>query len=163
MNAADAKATKGGDAGATKDACARLAPLIAAYRALTPDRVPALLALYAPQARFRDPFNDVRGRAAIGAVLAHMFATLDSPRFVVTDCYAGSDGQRAVLRWEFAFASRRLGGDCRIVGLSEITLDADGLVVEHLDYWDPAAGLYERLPLLGGLFRRLRRALAASG
>ena len=161
MNAADAEATKGGDAGATNGACARLVPLVAAYQSLAPEGMPALLALYAPAARFRDPFNDVRGRAAIGVVFAHMFATLDSPRFVVTDCYAGSDGQRAVLRWEFGFATRRLGGVCRIVGLSEITLDADGLVVEHLDYWDPAVGLYERLPLLGGLFRRLRRALAA--
>ncbi|MFW6322186.1 MAG: hypothetical protein ACOC02_01025, partial [Guyparkeria sp.] len=48
-----------------------------------------------------------------------------------------------------------------IEGMSELVLGADGLVVEHVDYWDPAGQLYERVPLLGWLMRRIRHRLAA--
>lgn len=133
--------------------------LVAAYEALQPDTIDALLQRYAETARFRDPFNDVRGRAAIGAVFAHMFATVDRPRFVVTGRFAAE--REIVLRWDFRFSSQRLGGEQCITGLSTLAFDDAGLVVEHLDYWDPAAGLYEKLPLLGWLMRRLRGALSA--
>lgn len=133
--------------------------LVAAYQTLRPQSVDALLQCYAENARFCDPFNDVRGRAAIGAVFAHMFETVDRPRFVVTGRFIAE--QEVVLRWEFRFASARLGGDQCITGLSTLRFDDAGLVAEHLDYWDPAAGLYEKLPVIGWLLRRLRRALAS--
>jgi steroid delta-isomerase len=136
-----------------------VASLVAAYQTLKPETLDALLAYYADTARFRDPFNDVRGRAAIGAVFAHMFATVERPRFEVTGRFASDEG--VVLRWNFRFASRRLGGEQCITGLSTLAFDDDGQVVEHLDYWDPAAGLYEKLPGFGWLMRKLRRALAA--
>ena len=44
--------------------------------------------------------------------------------------------------------------------MSELTLAPDGRVAEHVDYWDPAAQLYERVPVLGWLMRRIRRRLA---
>ena len=34
---------------------------------------------------------------------------------------------------------------------------ADGRVAYHRDYWDPAEGIYEKLPWIGGLFRWIRR------
>ena len=43
----------------------KLPALIAAFETLTPQTLPALAALYAEEARFRDPFNNVQGRAAI--------------------------------------------------------------------------------------------------
>jgi len=45
--------------------------------------------------------------------------------------------------------------------MAEVTLDAGGRVLRHVDHWDPAAQIYEREPLLGGLMRYLRRRLAA--
>jgi steroid delta-isomerase len=151
---------------------AALDALVCAFENLTPQTLPRLLACYAEGARFRDPFNEVRGRAAIAAVFAHMFATLDSPRFRVTARYlaavengAGNGGENrsaaAVLRWEFRFSSARLGGDQCIEGLSELRFDAAGRVVAHLDYWDPAAGIYEKVTGLGWLLKALRRRLAA--
>jgi len=41
-----------------------------------------------------------------------------------------------------------------------VTFDDNGLVVAHIDYWDAAQNLYERLPLIGWLFAWLRRRLA---
>lgn len=136
-----------------------LVKLIAAYQSLRPQSIDALLACYAENARFRDPFNDVVGRRAIGAVFAHMFETVENPAFSVSGRFDSADA--VVLRWEFGFHSTRLGGVQSIIGLSTLRFDDHGLVVEHLDYWDAAGGLYEKLPLIGWLLRRLRRALAA--
>lgn len=116
-----------------------------------------LAAVYAPQARFKDPFNEVTGVAAIEAIFAHMFAQLGEPRFRVTARMA-HEGQ-AFLVWEFRFRLKQLArGEQCIRGASHIRFDAAGLVSEHRDYWDAAEELYEKLPLLGALMRWLKRA-----
>jgi ketosteroid isomerase-like protein len=77
---------------------------VAAYEALRPDTVPALLALYDDEALFKDPFNEVRGQAAIGRIFAHMFQALEAPRFEVR--VAVTEGDDAFLTWDFHFARR---------------------------------------------------------
>jgi hypothetical protein len=49
----------------------------------TRKNLPAVLALYDEQATFKDPFNEVSGRAAIDRIFRHMFDALRQPRFVV--------------------------------------------------------------------------------
>ncbi len=44
-----------------------------------------------------------------------------------------------------------------IDGMSEIRFRADGRVAEHLDHWDAAEQLYERVPVLGTLIRLVKR------
>lgn len=112
--------------------------------------------LYRPDARFKDPFNDVQGLDAIAAIFRHMFGTLRDPRFVVHDVVA-QDAQ-AFLTWEFRFAPRRGGGaGMTIRGATHLRFADDGRVAEHRDYWDAAEELYEKLPLVGALMRWLRR------
>ena len=129
------------------------------YETLTPDSLAALDALYAPDARFKDPFNEVAGTAAIRRIFAHMFATTDAPRFVVTACI--EQGEQAMLGWEFHFALR--GRALTVRGVTHLRFDADGRVVLHRDYWDAAEELYEKLPVVGGLMRALKRRLSATG
>lgn len=56
-------------------AAARLAQL---YEQLTPARLAQLDDYYAPDARFKDPFNDVQGVPAIRAIFAHMLRAWSS-------------------------------------------------------------------------------------
>lgn len=142
-----------------KHSASPLERLVEAYETLRPETVENLLDCYAETAHFRDPFNDVRGREAIGSIFRHMFASLPSPSFTVTGRYG--EGEEVVLRWEFRFVAG--GGERLIEGLSTLRFDADGRVAEHQDYWDPAANLYEAVPLLGWLLARIRRRLAAPG
>lgn len=132
---------------------------IDAFEQLSPDSLDALLERFSQEARFVDPFNDVRGREAIGAVFAHMFDQCERPVFRVDEAVSG-DGT-SYLRWTFEFGPARRRRTIR--GVSRVSFDPDGLVGEHIDYWDPASQLYETIPLLGGLLRRLRRRLSASG
>lgn len=135
--------------------------LVAFYEQLTPQSLARIGELYSVDAYFKDPFNEVRGIDAIGRIFEHMFRQVEAPRFVVTERVADAHG--AMLVWEFHFRARRWGrGKTQVVrGVSHLRFDADGRVHHHRDYWDAAEELYMKLPLIGGLMRGLRRALAA--
>lgn len=130
---------------------------IEVFERLEPSMLQALTDCFAEQARFVDPFNDVRGSDAIRQVFEHMFATCDDPRFGVDECIG--DEHLVYLRWRFNFGSP--GSRRTVLGVSRVQFAPDGLVTEHRDYWDPASQLYETLPILGRLFRALRHRLGA--
>lgn len=130
------------------------------YEALTPERLPELSELCAPDVRFKDPFNEVRGVAALTLVFAKMFEDVEAPRFRVDDIAIGAE--RAYLRWRFTFRRKGGGREAVIDGMTEVGFDAQGRVAEHIDHWDAASQLYERVPLLGSLIRLVKRRIAAA-
>lgn len=138
-----------------------LAPLIAFYESLTPDSITRFPEFYSTDAVFKDPFNEVRGVAAIQQIFTHMFRQIDAPRFVVTERLI--DGQAAMLAWELHYRTRLLGrSQAQVIrGVTHLRLAPDGKVDFHRDYWDAAEELYMKLPLIGGLMRYLQRKLAA--
>jgi steroid Delta-isomerase len=130
------------------------------FEELTPERLRDLDTFFAPDARFRDPFNDVRGVSAIRAVFEHMYRVCPEPRFRVLE--RARDGHTAFCRWHFTdgpAGGRRMA--LNVDGVSRVVFDADGRVTEHVDYWDPCANLYERIPVMGTVLRLLRRRLSA--
>lgn len=134
--------------------------LVQWYEQLAPAHLAHLDTYYAPDAHFKDPFNDVAGVPAIQQVFTHMFATLDQPRFVVTQRLL--QGDQALLVWDFHFRFRRWSASVPqcIQGATHLRFDASGLVVRHRDYWDAAEELYEKLPIVGVMMRWLRRRAA---
>jgi len=122
--------------------------------------LPRLAAIYAADAVFKDPFNEVRGIAAITAIFRHMYEQVDAPRFVVSTRVL--QGSEAFLIWEFHFRMRRFSGAGQVIrGATHLRFDDQGLVCLHRDYWDAAEELYEKLPLLGGVMRWLKRRAAS--
>ncbi|MBY4594110.1 nuclear transport factor 2 family protein [Ottowia caeni] len=136
--------------------------LVFFYENLTPANLHLIGDCYAPDARFKDPFNEVRGVAAISQIFSHMFVNLDQPRFKVTERLM--QGRQAFLAWEFHFRMKRWrsGVDQCIHGGSLLRFDEQGRVDFHRDYWDTAEELYEKLPVLGSLIRWLRKSGSAA-
>ncbi len=135
---------------------AQLQRLIAFYEGIRPDTVGAeLAAIYAADARFKDPFNDVTGHAAIAAIFTHMFSQVQAPRFLVTTRVL--EGDDAFLTWDFVFTMKHRAGEQCIRGATHLRFNGDGAVVLHRDYWDVAEELYEKLPLLGSIMRFIKR------
>ncbi len=135
---------------------ARVARLIDFFEGLKREDLPRLGEFYADDARFKDPFNEVQGVAAIRAVFEHMYRALDEPRFVVHDTVA--QGEQCFLTWDFLFRFRRFRDELQTVrGGSHLRFAADGRIAMHRDYWDAAEELYEKLPLVGSLMRWLKR------
>jgi len=114
-------------------------------------------AIYAADTCFKDPFNEVRGVAAISAIFEHMFEQVDAPRFVVTTRVL--QGSHAFLTWDFSFRMKRFSTQEQCIrGATHIVFDEHGAVSVHRDYWDAAEELYEKLPVLGALMRWLKRS-----
>jgi len=134
-----------------------VARVIAFFETLTPQTLDQLPQVYAADARFKDPFNDVHGLPAVHAILAHMFVALRQPRFVITRHIA--QGADCFLTWDFYFFMDRLRGgtEQKIAGATHLLFDAAGLIELHRDYWDAAEELYEKLPVVGSLMRWLKR------
>jgi len=138
-----------------------LARWAAQFESLTPETIDQLRPLCAPDVRFRDPFNDVRGVDKLIRVFEGMYETCDDPRFVVLDQAVGEAA--CYLKWEFQFRPKRAPGTpWRIEGMSEIHFDAQGLITAHLDHWDAGTQFYGRLPVLRGLIGFVRRRLAVN-
>jgi steroid delta-isomerase len=137
---------------------AAFAAYCALFANLRPSDLARFDAIYAPGARFKDPFNDVRGVPAIRAVFAHMYAAVLAPRFEILE--RGLDGDVGLVRWRFHYAERS-GTTRSFDGVSRVSFDAQGRVTEHLDYWDPVEAVWTRVPVLGALLRLLGRRLAA--
>jgi steroid Delta-isomerase len=134
----------------------RIQRIVALFERLAPQDLALLADFYTEDARFKDPFNEVQGTAAIRRIFEHMFATLDGPRFVVHQALV--QGDQCFLTWDFIFRLKRLRRDELVIrGASHLVLAADGRVCLHRDYWDAAEELYEKLPGLGALMRWLKR------
>jgi ketosteroid isomerase-like protein len=148
-----------GDSGMSADIRPHVRNYIAVFEALGPDRLDELVTLCAEDVRFVDPFNDVRGRRRFRAVFAKMFEDVADLHIDVRD-WAVS-GTTAYLRWRFAFRPKRSGRQWVLEGMSELHFDEAGVLRAHIDHWDAAGQLYEKLPGIGWLLRRIRHRLAA--
>ncbi|UOD49746.1 nuclear transport factor 2 family protein [Orrella daihaiensis] len=149
-----------------------LPKITAWFESLTPETLQSIGEIYASNAHFKDPFNDVVGVDKIRTVYAHMFENLAGARFEITHVIEQSSkrteplqldpvdaGRSAFVAWQFKFEWRGQAFD--IPGGTRFEIDDRGLVTDHVDYWDVAASLYERLPLVGSVLRLLRRRMAA--
>ena len=123
------------------------------YETLTPQSISDVARFYHSDAHFKDPFNDVHGVAKIKAIFVHMFATTESPHFIIGERI--EQEHQAFVTWTFAFILK--GKAYSVIGGSHFVFDENGLVLEHRDYWDAAEELFQKLPLIGGPIRWLRR------
>lgn len=138
------------------------------YRSLAPHTVEGLRELVAPQVHFRDPFNDVRDVELMIEIFRDMFESTVDPRFAIESAVGAVP--HVFIRWQFTFLprgswarKRSAGGEEHWVidGASEVKWDERGLVIAHLDFWDPAAAIYERLPVIGAAMRGLKKRMGA--
>jgi hypothetical protein len=134
-----------------------IATIVHFFETLSPTTLERLGEFYTADARFKDPFNEVHGQEPIAQIFRHMYATLDNPRFIVTGKV--SEGTHCFLTWQFKFGFKNFhkGLEQSIAGASHLVLAPDGRIQSHRDYWDAAEELYEKLPVVGGLMRWLKK------
>jgi hypothetical protein len=131
------------------------------YAHLTRDNLDSLEVIFRPEARFKDPFNDVIGREKIRMIFAHMFETCEESRFTIN--HWAIDGKTAYYWWEYQakVTFLWLKRPVFIQGTSRVTFDTNGLVRSHIDYWDSAEYVYSKFPLIGSLIRAIAKRISA--
>ena len=131
--------------------------IVTYFETLTEASVSRLPGYYTEDAYFKDPFNEVRGVKHIQHIFAHMYTALDKPRFIVTNRIV--EDNACFLVWDFKFYMKNYDKTTEqtIRGGSHLVLNVDGKIISHRDYWDAAEELYEKLPVVGGLMRWLKK------
>ncbi|WP_417514082.1 nuclear transport factor 2 family protein [Minwuia sp.] len=116
--------------------------------------------IYAEDVHFVDPFSDFTGLNTLHGVFEAMFTKMRDYRLAVLECGMISDDS-AFVRWRMSGYVKQLGKDLWVVeGSSLIRFAGDGRVREHIDFWDAASQMYERLPVIGWVLRKIRGKLA---
>ncbi len=130
-----------------------LAKMAAFFSEMSPENVVQVRDLYAQDATFRDPINEVKGAHAIEEVMADLFRQLKNIRVVVREMHGNEDA--GCLLWNMHYEFR--GKSRTIPGVSHFRFDQSGKVVAQEDYWDASFVLYGEFPGLGLAMRGIRR------
>ncbi len=128
------------------------------YENLNVDNLQLIDSIFTANAHFKDPFNDVFGIDKIHTVFKNMFSDLDKPTFLVDEVVLNKN--IAYLKWQFN--AQLKDKPILIVGLSRVIFNTQGLVSEHVDYWDASEQFYMKLPILGSVLRFIQRKVSIS-
>ena len=126
------------------------------FEEISQERLIGIEAFVSDDIHFKDPFNDLKGIKQFHKLLVKMLREVRNPQFNVTH-KAWSNGI-LFLRWSFN-GKVKFFGNWHIEGMSEIRFDSEGLVSEHLDYWDASENFYSKIPFIGTVIRFIRGRL----
>jgi hypothetical protein len=102
-------------------------------------------------------FNDtIATKVGISAVAAYLLRTAqDTPEVRATIDDVAVSGSDCYVRWTMHVRTPNLAGGKPIVtsGISQLRFDREGRIILHQDYWNPAAGIYQHLPVIGLVLR----------
>jgi YD repeat-containing protein len=113
--------------------------------------------LGAPTIRYSTPLGDVAGIDAVIAFLHAWFKKVDQPRFQILG--RARDGNMVYSHWRRTFLARNgPKSPVEAQGMSTWSFDAQGRLVEIIDYWD-SAQILATLPVLGRVFGLGKRLL----
>jgi len=115
--------------------------------------------IFHPKVKFKDPFHDVEGLQKLYEIFQAMYKKLDDPKFTVIE--AVDQKNVAYLKWKFTFRFKKDQQQNSFEGVSRVEFDLNGKAISHIDYWDSAENLYEKIPLLSFFMRFLKRKIAS--
>ena len=125
---------------------------VRAFTALTPDNVERLYDLVADDVFFTDPFNVIHGKDEFRRIFDHMFETCTDPRFTVSD--VAHSATASYLRWQMTGKLKSWPyTNLLFDGMSEVHVDQQGKISQHIDHWDSASQLIRHLPVIGAIIR----------
>ncbi|MEQ1802322.1 MAG: nuclear transport factor 2 family protein [Gammaproteobacteria bacterium] len=127
------------------------------FAGMTADSVRDLTAsVYAPEGYLNDTLVGIDGADRIEAYFGH---TIEKSRLLKVEFLDRAPvGTDWYVRWRMTVVADGLNGGDEVVtyGVTQFRFDADGRVLIHKDFWDAGTGIYEQLPVLGGLIGRIR-------
>ncbi len=105
-------------------------------------------------------FNDtVKTITTIDDLEHYMAETAERAETTVEIEDISRSGPETYVRWVMTIVP---GGDPEAdawisTGITHLRFNEDGRVILHQDFWDPAGGIYEHLPVVGGILERIKK------
>jgi hypothetical protein len=135
------------------------AEIVSRYQAffenLTDERVENFRDLATATVRYRDPLMDSKGIDAVVASMHKWFKDMEEIQFQITK-HAQEElvlFQNWIMRFRIRKLPKRLW---ELEGVSIVTFDESGKVIDQIDYWDTAP-MFESVPVLGSAVKLIKR------
>lgn len=104
---------------------------------------------------FKDPFSEIYTADDLQKYYEHTFSKITHIRFLFENIL--EKDRQAFVTW--TMTAHFMGREFQIRGSSHFKFDSFGLCEYHRDYFDLSEEIYEHLPLIGYVFRGLKRVL----
>lgn len=129
------------------------------YRKLNAQNLHLLDDIYSADISFIDPAHKIEGLAALKKYFYELYQNVSSVSFNFT--HHQQRDNDAYIQWQMTLCHPRLNSNREIIvpGASYLNYDRTGKVCFHRDYFDLGTMLYEQLPLLGSIIKRIKRSL----
>jgi hypothetical protein len=130
------------------------------YNQLSAANLDSLTEVYHPEVVFIDPVHKISGLPALHEYFSHAYARLQSCKFEVIN--AAGQHQSGFVSWTMTFSHQAIanGKLIQVEGCSALQFDADGLIVQHRDYYDLTDMVYQHVPVLNWLTALIKRKMA---
>lgn len=115
--------------------------------------------LYAEELFFNDTLHSIHDRAALVDYLQRTSERLDDMTLTILD--SSRQGADLYLRWmmttDFRVGFRDI--EAETAGMTHLRFNEQGEVILHQDFWDSRQGVFEHIPVVGGVLRWIRNGL----
>lgn len=128
------------------------------YQQLTKENLSLLETVYHDKVQFEDPVHTLNGWPAVAAYFDALYTNVIDCRFDIH--YHQQADHDGFLVWTMSLQHPKLrrGTTIQVHGTTHLKF-ADDLIIYHRDYFDLGEMLYENLPLLGNLIKRIKTRL----
>jgi len=131
-----------------------------AYCSLATGNTAELAPLYSEDIYFEDPSHGIQGKAALIERFQHLYSKVDSCNFKFHQTL--DTGGEIFLAWTMILRQRgpKSGEVTRVEGASFLKV-RNNRIYYHRDYFDLGAFVYENVPMLGSIIKRIKQRLAS--
>lgn len=115
--------------------------------------------LYTVDAEFIDPFHHLKGLATLDDYFKKLYKNVRSIEFEYGHC--AQNGNQVFMEWVMTVEHPRLrgGAPVKLNGVTRFVLEGNKVRI-HRDYFDAGQMLYENLPVLGSIIRKIKDRMA---
>lgn len=125
------------------------------FQNLNKDSMHLVEEFYAKDAEFVDPIESMKGADKIKAYYTNMYQNVKSIDFKFSHFIESGDSVAAI--WKMTLVTEKLnGGEPIVVDGNSIIRFQDGKAVYHRDYFDMGAFIYENVPVLGFIVKKIK-------
>ena len=130
--------------------------LMAFFEEMNVESVEGLDKIYQPDLHFQDPVHEIHGLSSLEKYFTHLNKNLASCQFDFKS--VDSTGDHFYIQWIMTARLKRPKKTIVLNGISVIEVSGE-LVAKQRDYFDLGEMVYEKVPLLGGIIRGIKRKL----
>lgn len=129
------------------------------YTDLASMQISELSNIYSDNVTFIDPITQHEGISAVETYFSKLLQNAKHCRFVIHNKESTVNGNYLVT-WTMEFTTSRMqsGKPICVDGLTQLSV-SDDKITFHRDYYDLGQMIYENIPLLGRIVKRIKRGL----